>query len=40
MIRFLLLHRIDDTDQHPGVMLALLGLVICLGSALVPMVSQ
>lgn len=36
MIRFLLLHRIDDTDQHPGLMLALLILVICLASLLDP----
>lgn len=27
MIRYLLLHRIEWTDRHPGLMLALLGLV-------------
>jgi hypothetical protein len=40
MIRFLLLHRIDETDERPGLMLALLGLAICLGSTLVQAVSQ
>lgn len=34
MIRFLLLHRIDETDNRPGLMLALLGLTIIVGSML------
>lgn len=33
-IGFILLHRIDLTDQHPGVMLALVALVILVGGAL------
>jgi len=34
MIRFLLLYRIDWTDRHPGLMFALLLVLICLAGAL------
>jgi hypothetical protein len=40
MIRFLLLHRIEWTDRHPGLMLALAFAAICLASALDPSVPQ
>jgi len=36
MIRFLLLHRIECTDRHPGVMLVLLLVVICIAMSLAP----
>jgi len=38
MIRFLLLHRIEQTDRHPGLMLVLLLLVICFALSLDPAV--
>lgn len=34
MIRFLLLHRIDETDQHPGLMFAGLAATIVLAGLL------
>ena len=34
MIRFLLLYRIEDTDRHPGLMLAAVGALIVLHGAL------
>lgn len=40
MIRFLLLHRIEWTDRHPGLMFVLLFLLICLGAAVDPGVPQ
>jgi hypothetical protein len=40
MIRFLLLHRIEETDRFPGVWLALLVAVILLASAVAPSVPQ
>jgi hypothetical protein len=40
MIRFLLLHCIEDTDRFPGVWLALLVAVILLASAIAPSVPQ
>ena len=30
MLRFLLLHRIEETDRHPGLMLACVGVLILL----------
>ncbi|WP_255486886.1 hypothetical protein [Massilia forsythiae] len=36
MIRFLLLHRIDETDDRQGLMLAVLLVVMILGLCLVP----
>lgn len=40
MIRYLLLHRIEQTDRHPRLMLALAIVAICLASALDPSVPQ
>ena len=40
MIRFLLLHRIEWTDRHPGLMLALLFILICLAGAIDPAAPQ
>jgi hypothetical protein len=34
MIRFLLLHRIEWTDKHPGLMLAVVGALVFLTGAL------
>lgn len=40
MIRYLLLHRIEQTDRHPGLMLALAIVFICLASLLDPSVPK
>ena len=40
MIRFLLLHRIEWTDRHPGLMFALAIAAMCLASAIDPSVTQ
>lgn len=40
MIRFLLLHRIEDTDSHQGLMIALAIVVICVALCFAPSVPQ
>jgi hypothetical protein len=40
MIRFLLLHRIEWTDRHPGLMLALALMFACFALSLDPAVLQ
>ena len=40
MIRFLLLHRIEWTDRHPGLMAALALALACLALSLDPSVPQ
>jgi hypothetical protein len=40
MIRLLLLHRIEDTDRHGGLMLALAVLVMCAALCFAPELPQ
>jgi hypothetical protein len=40
MIRFLLLHRIEDTDKHPNVMLILAIVAMCVAMCFDPSVPQ
>jgi hypothetical protein len=40
VIRFLLLHRIEETDSQPGLILALLIATIAFASAIGPSVPQ
>jgi hypothetical protein len=40
MIRFLLLHRIEDTDRHGGKMLILAIVMMCVAMSILPSVPQ
>lgn len=39
MIRFLLLHRIEDTDKHQDPMLALMLVALCIALCFAPTVT-